>query len=135
MEESVMPYVEREELIKLVESASWRKTVKYPPHLEHEYIVLTKETFKTFVKIQEAVRKYGRLESYYELKYKYLYLDGYRYWVIMKVCNRETVEKYVERQKLIAAGEKDAMTRFNGHKQEVVKELKDGKLVTVIKDK
>jgi hypothetical protein len=83
-------------LLDLCNSAEWRKTTTYPPHLEHEYILREKYP-ELFQLLSNAIDQYGYDESFYSKTYRYLTLDGYRYWHFDTLVNRETLEKYQAR--------------------------------------
>jgi hypothetical protein len=50
-----------------------------------------------FEMLSSAIDKYGYDESFYSKPYRYLTLDGYRYWHFDTLVNRETLEKYQAR--------------------------------------
>lgn len=83
-------------LLNLCISAEWRKTTTYPPHLEHEYVLQEKYP-ELFQMLSNAIDEYGYDESFYSKTYRYLTLDGYRYWHFDTLVNRETLEKYKAR--------------------------------------
>ena len=86
-------------LLHLCNSAEWRKTTIYPPHLEHEYVLREKYP-ELFQSLSDAIDKYGYDESFYSKTYRYLTLDGYRYWHFDTLVNRETLEKYHARNRM-----------------------------------
>jgi hypothetical protein len=93
MNDSLIPDEVRVSLVNLCGSAEWRKTTTYPPHLEHEYILREKYP-ELFQLLSNAIDQYGYDESFYSKTYRYLTLDGYRYWHFDTLVNRETLEKY-----------------------------------------
>jgi hypothetical protein len=96
MSNSPFPDDLRISLLHLCNSAEWRKTTTYPPHLEHEYVLREKYP-KLFEMLSNAIDQYGYDESFYSKTYRYLTLDGYRYWHFDTLVNRETLEKYQAR--------------------------------------
>ena len=69
-----------EDVIKFIESNVWTfaKTMAYIPH---EYAVLSKSGKREdYVKFAKFIQENGVTEYFGKRKYKYLYLDGYKYW-------------------------------------------------------
>ena len=96
--ESILPDKLRASLIEKNVSTKWRKTTTYPPHLENEYFL--KENKPDFFKLlSDAIDQYGHDEDFYSRTYRYLVMEGYRYWHFDTLVNRETLEKYYARQK------------------------------------
>ena len=86
-------------LLNLCNSVEWRKTTTYPPHLEHEYILIEKQP-ELVKKLRNAIDEYGYDEVFYSKTYRYLDLENYRYWHFETLVNRETLEKYYARKKM-----------------------------------
>jgi len=95
-EESIMPVELHETLQRQCSSVEWRKTTTYPLHLEHEYI-LRKNHPEIIAALSKAIDDHGHDESFYSQTYRYMILDGYRYWHFDTLVNRETTEKYLSR--------------------------------------
>jgi len=89
----------RVELLYLCNSVEWRKTTTYPPHLEHEYILIEKQP-ELVKKLSNAIDEYGYDEVFYSKTYRYLTLENYRYWHFETLVNRETLEKYNARKNM-----------------------------------
>lgn len=97
MNDSLIPDEVHSSLVNLCSSAEWRKTTTYPLHLEHEYVLREKYP-ELYQLLSDAINRYGYDESFYSKTYRYLILDGYRYWHFDTLINRETLEKYHARK-------------------------------------
>ena len=71
----------------------WRTSEK--PRL-HEYIILDNNTAFKFVAIDLLMQKEGYDEYFYmwttKKKYRYVDYNGYKYWIIYDVLNREKIK-------------------------------------------
>jgi hypothetical protein len=63
-------------------------------HMPHEYVVRTADNIATYTELLEAIRTHGVPGSYGGRRYRYLYLDLWRYWQIppYPLINRARVE-------------------------------------------
>lgn len=81
--------MKEEEIEKYIASVKWQ-FAKSMPEIPHEYIVIenypekTEETNKFIAEIKEN----GYIKNFYSKEYKYLEIDGYKYWVIENIINR-----------------------------------------------
>jgi hypothetical protein len=66
------------------DSVVWRKTIYVSPH---EYIIREKVR-EAWEKIADAIDNLGVIEEFGGRPYKYLKMNGYRYWHYQKVLNR-----------------------------------------------
>lgn len=79
----------KEKIEKYIASVKWQ-FAKSMPEIPHEYIVIenypekTEETNKFIAEIN----KNGYIKNFYSKEYKYLEIDGYKYWVIENIINR-----------------------------------------------
>ncbi|MDP1624452.1 MAG: hypothetical protein Q8L64_01655 [bacterium] len=99
MHDTLLPSELYSSLLNLCNAVEWRKTTTYPPHLEHEYI-LSEKYPESFQLLSNAIDQYGYEESFYSKIYRYLNLDGFRYWHFDTLVNRETLEKYNARKEM-----------------------------------
>lgn len=99
MGDSLIPAELYSLLLDLCNSAEWRKTTTYPPHLEHEYVLQEKYP-ELFQMLSDAIDEYGYDEAFYKKIYCYLTLGNYRYWHFDTLVNRETLEKYNARKEM-----------------------------------
>jgi hypothetical protein len=84
--------MENKSIIDLITSVKWT-FAKTMPEIPHEYIVVEdypekEDEIKEF--IQEIEEK-GYIKSFYTKEYKYLKIDGYKYWVIENIINRAKI--------------------------------------------
>ncbi|HAV76277.1 MAG TPA: hypothetical protein DCX53_02885 [Anaerolineae bacterium] len=99
MDDSLVPDEFFYSLLDLCNSVEWRKTTTYPPHLEHEYILIEKQP-ELVLMLCKAIDEYGYDEIFYSKTYRYLTLGNFRYWHFDTLVNRETLEKYNARKKM-----------------------------------
>ena len=99
MNDSLVPVSLFPSLLDLCNSAEWRKTTTYPPHLEHEYILIEKQP-ELVQMLCAAIDEFGYDEVFYSRTYRYLNLGDYRYWHFDTLVNRETLEKYNARKEM-----------------------------------
>lgn len=67
---------------------------KTMPEIPHHYIVkekLSKEDQKLYDEFYYYVKKNGYSEEFYGKEYRYYDLDGYKYWFIENILNREKI--------------------------------------------
>ena len=79
--------------IKLIERNEWT-FAKTMPEIPHYYIVrdnLTKEDQKTFDEFKLFIKKNGYIEDFHGKKYQYININGYKYWAIENILNREKI--------------------------------------------
>ena len=81
-----LPIDEAAALRSLVATAPWRDTVREPE--PHQYVMrwLGRELHAAVI---AAVKAYGYVGTYRGRSYRYVDLDGYKYWTIGDACNRE----------------------------------------------
>ncbi|MEK9155950.1 MAG: hypothetical protein AAB360_01445 [Patescibacteria group bacterium] len=84
----------RSEARQFIDSVKWTFT-KTMPEIPHEYIVTDRypkktEEVKAFI---AEIEKNGYTKSFYSKEYKYLEIDGYKYWVIGNIINRAKSEE------------------------------------------
>lgn len=82
------------EIRKLIGSLNWT-FAKSMPEIPHEYIVIENYPEKSN-QIEEfiaEIEKNGYEKSFYSKTYKYLEIDGYKYWVIGNIINRAKIEE------------------------------------------
>lgn len=77
---------------EFIDSVKWQ-FAKTMPEIPHEYIVIDKHPDKsdeinTFI---AEIEKNGYKKSFYGKEYKYLEINGYKYWVIENIINRAKI--------------------------------------------
>ena len=78
-------------IIKLIKNYEWT-FAKTMPEIPHYYIVrgnLSKEDQKTFDEFKLFIEKNGYIKKFYEKEYQYTDINGYKYWFIEDILNRE----------------------------------------------
>lgn len=83
----------KSEIKEFISSVDWQ-FAKTMPEIPHEYIVTNQypdkiERIKEFV---EEIEKNGYAKKFYGKQYKYLEIDGYKYWAIENILNREKIK-------------------------------------------
>lgn len=83
---------------KYIESVKWQ-FAKTMPEIPHEYTVVDwnpdkKESFYDFVRY---IQEFGKDEKFYDKKYRYLALDGYKYWTMGNPVEETTL---INREKI-----------------------------------
>lgn len=81
------------EIKKFIDSVKWQ-FAKTMPEIPHEYIVTDNypeksDEIESFIK---QIDEKGYTKSFYNKKYKYLKINGYKYWVIENIINREKLK-------------------------------------------
>lgn len=78
---------------KLIDSLNWQFT-KSMPEIPHEYIVTDHypEKADEINKFIKDIENHGYSKSFYDKEYKYLEINGYKYWVIENIINRAKIE-------------------------------------------
>lgn len=82
------------EIKELISSLTWT-FAKTMPDIPHEYIVIgdypkKSDEIKVFIK---GIESYGYAKTFYGKEYKYLEIDGYKYWVIENIINRAKIKE------------------------------------------
>lgn len=77
----------------LIKRVHWQ-VAKTMPEIPHEYIVIDdykdkQGEFKIFI---DKINHDGYAEKFFNKEYKYLDIDGYKYWVIENIINRAKIE-------------------------------------------
>lgn len=82
----------KSEVGKFIDSVNWQ-FAKTMPEIPHEYIVADHYPSETeqIKKLIEEIQRNGYTKLFYGKKYKYLEIDGNRYWVIGNIINREKI--------------------------------------------
>lgn len=77
---------------KLIDSVKWTYA-KTMPGIPHEYIVTDHYPEKSdeIEKFIEQIQQNGYAKAFYGKEYKYLEIDGYKYWVIENIINRAKI--------------------------------------------
>ncbi|MGV8176612.1 MAG: hypothetical protein ACP5NX_02345 [Candidatus Bilamarchaeaceae archaeon] len=90
--------MELKELLELIKKQRWQNAKTYEKYAPHEYFVKewNPELFSLF---SDAIRQNGN-DEWFILKgnrkqYRYLYIEGYRYWIDDDVLNRTKTENIV----------------------------------------
>lgn len=76
-----------ERALKFIEQAYWRFAKTYAETAPHEYCVkdkLTPELQKEFEWFDTQIKQYGVDEKFFRMTYKYLHLNGKKYWTMEK---------------------------------------------------
>ncbi len=78
----------------LISSLDWT-FAKTMPEIPHEYIVTDHypKQSKEINKLIEEIAKNGYAKPFYGKEYKYLEINGYKYWVIENIINRAKINK------------------------------------------
>lgn len=78
----------------LINSLDWQ-FAKSMPGIPHEYIVTDNYPEKSdeIIKFIKRIENNGYTKSFYNKEYKYLEIDGYKYWVIENIINRAKIEE------------------------------------------
>jgi len=79
--------------IKLIERNEWI-FAKTMPEMPHHYIVrdnLADEDQKLFDEFKLFIKENGHAEKFYTKEYQYFNIDGYKYWIIENILNREKI--------------------------------------------
>lgn len=78
----------------LINSVNWQ-FAKSMPKIPHEYIVTDHYPAKTdeIKKFIKEIENHGYSKSFYGKEYKYLEINGYKYWVIENIINRAKIEE------------------------------------------
>lgn len=82
------------EITKLIDSVKWT-FAKTMPKIPHEYIVTNDypEKVDAINTLITEIEKNGYTKSFYNKEYKYLEINGYKYWVIENIINRAKIEE------------------------------------------
>jgi hypothetical protein len=75
---------------KLIDSLNW-VFAKSMPEIPHEYVAVENYPKKAEViaKFIDLIEKNGYTETFNGKEYKYLEINGYKYWVVEDIINRE----------------------------------------------
>jgi hypothetical protein len=79
--------------IELIERNEW-VFAKTMPEIFHYYIVrdnLSLEYQRLFDEFALFIKEYGYSKKFYAKEYQYLDLEGYKYWFIENILNREKI--------------------------------------------
>ena len=80
--------------LKFIQDSKWVFT-KTMPEIPHHYIVrddLSVPNQKLFDEFKEFIDKKGYSKKFYEKEYKYIDMEGYKYWIIENILNREEIK-------------------------------------------
>ena len=80
--------------IKLIERNEWI-FAKTMPEIPHHYIVrdnLSGKDQKLFDEFKLFIKENGYTEKFYTKEYQYINIDGYKYWIIENILNREKIK-------------------------------------------
>ena len=83
-----------EKFIKLIERNEWI-FAKTMPEIPHHYIVrdnLSNKDQKLFDEFKLFIKENGYTEKFYKKEYQYINIDGYKYWIIENILNREKIK-------------------------------------------
>lgn len=83
---------EKNKINKFINSVKWQ-FAKSMPEIPHEYIVTNDYPEKSneinqFIK---EIKNNGYTKTFYNKEYKYLEINGYKYWAIENIINRTTI--------------------------------------------
>ena len=81
--------------IKLIERGEW-VFAKTMPKIPHHYIVrddLSDGDKKLFDDFDLFIKEKGYTEKFHTKKYHYVDIEGYKYWIIENILNREKTIK------------------------------------------
>lgn len=71
-----------------IEAGRWT-FAKSMPEIPHEYTLRKREPARAFERFAALVKRYGYRARWGRATYTYLHVDGWKYWVIGDVINRE----------------------------------------------
>lgn len=75
---------------EFVKEVEWKFSWKYAAHsLLHEYITLNADNRELFTLFDKLIKKYGKKARFKTSTYRYLFLDGFKFWRIGVVLNCE----------------------------------------------
>ena len=82
------------DIANFIDSAKWI-FAKTMPEIPHEYLVTDDypKKFKIITEFIDLIEKNGYTKMFYGKEYKYLEIDGYKYWVIENIINREKIKE------------------------------------------
>jgi len=75
-------------LINLVNKAEWHKTDYIKPH---EYIIAEKNE-ELFVRVKKLLKRRGYKQLFNYTEYTYININGYKYWIVGIVLNRQKLD-------------------------------------------
>ena len=77
-----------------IDTVAWT-FAKTMPETPHEYIVIDDypEKLDSIRKFVQEIENDGYVNSFFDKEYKYLEIDGYKYWVIENIINRAKIEE------------------------------------------
>jgi len=83
-----------EKFLKFIQDSKWifAKTMSEIPHY---YIVrdnLSATDQKLFDEFREFIDEKGYVKKFYTKEYKYIDIQGYKYWIIENILNREEIK-------------------------------------------
>lgn len=84
-----------EKFIKLIERNEWI-FAKTMPEIPHYYIVrdnLSDEDQKLFDEFKLFIKENGYTEKFHTREYQYINIDGYKYWIIKNILNRQKLNE------------------------------------------
>jgi hypothetical protein len=81
-----------EELRRFIADRKWQ-FAKSMPFIPHEYTVKAwrLDDFASFRRFVELQREYGQEEQFGKRTFKYLYIDGWKYWTMGALIEETTV--------------------------------------------
>ena len=82
------------EITNFINSVKWT-FAKTMPQIPHEYIVTEHypNKSKEINDFIAHINSHGYTKSFYGKEYKYLEIDGYKYWVIENIINRAKIKE------------------------------------------
>lgn len=84
--------IDLKQIRKLINSLNWQ-FAKTMPEIPHGYIVIDHYPAKAdeINKFIKEIENNGYSKSFYGKNYKYLEVNGYKYWVIENIINRAKI--------------------------------------------
>lgn len=76
------------DLLREIADANWTKTTYIKPH---EY-VLRSDYPQLVEAIVTRIKEEGYIKKFFSKRYRYVNIDGYKYWYIPPVLNRQLLE-------------------------------------------
>ena len=83
---------------KLIENNDWI-FAKTMPEIPHYYIVrdnLSVENQKLFDEFKLFIKEKGYAGKFYTKEYQYINIEGYKYWIIDNILNREKIKQIIK---------------------------------------
>lgn len=81
----------------MIQEQTWKKTEYIRPH---EYIV-DKWNPILFTAVKALIITQGYWKYFFKSKYRYINIDGYKYWVIENILNREKLNEDIPKEKCL----------------------------------